>query len=284
MSDAPAPQGRIEPHAYLRSVAETIGGEWDRRLRRAVLISAGAGLLAVFALGASVLPTWLSAAVSYDLRIAYLAFLAVYGITLAYLLVRATADPYGAALWTAEVSRAGTIAAWQRVTGERRLPKTVRDAVAWLGSHPETDTNRPQRLMVQISAGDLAGARDTLSRYPTGTPFERYWRAADAWFLDVLEGGTPSLDPVEAEVARVEVPAERAHAESGVAVLRAHREMLSGRDWIAPLAAARPLVEGHTDDTLRVKLIVGAWTTFMAVAAGMIGLALLAGVATGIVR
>jgi hypothetical protein len=281
MTDVAQP---LPPNAYLAHVAAIIGGEWNRRLRRALLIATGAGLLAVFVLGASVLSAWLSAAVTYDLRIAYFVFLAVYGVTLALLLIGATADPYGAALWTAEVSRAGTIATWQRVTGEREPPRNPRAAEAWLASHPEAEGSEPQRLMVQIYAGDLAAARETLSRYPTGTPFERYWRAADEWFLDLLGGRLPPLDAVEAEVAAVEDPAQRAHAESGVAVLRAHRELLSGRDWVAPLAAARPRVEGYVDDTLRIKMIVRAWTTFMALAAGMIGLALVVGLASGIVR
>ena len=280
MADEPRPA----PDAYLSHVAATVGAEWNRRLRRALLISTVAGLLAVFVLGASALPAWLSAAVTYDLRIAYFVFLAVYGVTLALLLIRATADPYGAALWTAEVSRVGTLAEWERVTGEREPPRNPGAAEAWLVSHPEAEGSQPQRLMVQIYAGDLAAARETLSRYPTGTPFERYWRAADEWFLDVLEGRLPPLDAVEAEVAAVEDPAQRAHAESGVAVLRAHRELLSGREWVAPLAAARPSVEGYVDDTLRIKMIVRAWTTFMALAAGMIGLALLVGIASGIVR
>jgi hypothetical protein len=270
--------------AHFSRINETIAGEWARRLRRALLISTASGLLAVFVLGAAVIPAWLSGAVTYDLRIAYLAFLGTYGVTLAYLLFRATADPYGAALWTAEVSRAGTIAEWRRVTGERRVPRTQAAAAAWLATHPETEGNRPQRLMVQIYAGDLAAARQTLSGYPAGTAFERYWRAADAWFLDVLEGRQPPLGTVEAEVAGVEDPAERAHAESGVAVLRAYHALYSGQDWVAPLAATRPVLEGYVDETLRIQLIVRAWTTYMAVAAGVIGVALLIGVAGGIVR
>lgn len=41
-----------------------------------------------------------------------------------------------------------------------------------------------------MSDGDLAGARESLRSYPADTAFQRYWREADAWFLDRLEGGS----------------------------------------------------------------------------------------------
>lgn len=157
------------------------------------------------------------------------------------------------------------------MTGETAGPRAPDAYFAHVAATINGEWNRRLRraLLIATCAGLLA---------------ERYWRAADEWFLDVLDGRLPPLDAVEAELAGVEDPAKRAHAESGLAVLRAHRELLSGRDWVAPLAAARHRVEGYVDDTLRIKLIVRAWTTFMALAAGMIGVALLVGLASGIVR
>jgi hypothetical protein len=251
--------------------------EYERRVRRATLIPVLAGLLGVFALGSSVLPD----ALTSDLLLSYLVFLGVYGVVLALALLQVSSGPYGAAMSVAAVAHRGTQRAMREATDEDALPATPVDAVAWLERHRQREGIEPQRLTAQVLAGDLAGARESLRGYPADTAFQRYWREADAWFLDRLESGSPGLAAVEAEVMAVEDPALRAHAESGLATLRAYDAAAAGADWIAPLAAVQGRVGEFTDDSWRVQMVVRIWTWHMAIASLMVGLALLVARFTG---
>jgi hypothetical protein len=241
------------------------------RARQATLVAVVAGLIATFALGASLLPE----ALTSDLLLGYIVFLLVYGAVLALALLRVTAGSYGAAVSVGAISHNGTLRARREATGEAKPPTTPIEAVAWLARHPEDEGIYPQRLSTQVLAGDLAGARESLSRYPRATAFERYWLEADAWFLDVLEGRPTDLAAVQTEVEAVTDPALRAHAESGLAVLRAHEAVTAGRDWIAPMAAVHDRVAPFADDSWRIPMVVRLWTWHMAIAAAFIGAALL---------
>ena len=260
------------------ALAAAANAEYTRRTRQATFVAVVAGLVAVFALGASLLPE----DVTTDLLVGYVVFLLVYGVALALALLRVTAGPYGAAIAVGAIAHNGTLRARVEATGETNPPTTPIEAAAWLARHPEEEGIYPQRLSTQILAGDLAGARASLARYPRATAFERYWLAADAWFLDVLEGRPADLAAVEAEVEAVTEPALRAHAESGLALLRAHAAITAGRDWIAPMAAVYDRVAPFVDNTWRTPMVVRLWTWHMVIAAAIIGAALLVARLTGV--
>ena len=79
----------------------------------------------------------------------------------------------------------------------------------------------------------------------------------------------------------IDDPALRAHAESGLATLRAYDAAAAGVDWIAPLAAAHSRVGAFADDTWRAQMVVRIWTRHMAIASVMVGVALLVARLTG---
>ena len=274
-SDDAAPAG---PPPRYWALGSTVTAEAGRRVRRAGLIAAGGGLLSAFALGASVLPM----SVTSDLLVAYLVFLAVYGAILALALLRELGGPYGAAMTVGEFARSGTLAEWRATTGDPDPPRSPADAAAWLQRHPDDGSLPGQRLSALLLTGDLAAARQALAQYPRSTPFERYDHAADAWFLDFLEGATPPPAEVEAAVREVSDAGPRARADAGLAVLRAHLAEASGADWIAPLATARPLIPADANTGWRGSMIVRVWTLYMAAGALLIGVALLIARLTGV--
>jgi hypothetical protein len=258
-----------------RAVSEELG----KRVRMAFLVAIGLGLLSVFALGGS----FLGDAIKYSLLLSYAVFLAVFAVILLLGLLRATGGQLGRAIVVGETARALTEAEWRRATGSG-IPRDERAARDWLAANPETDANRPQRLSAQVRSLDLAAARDTLTRYPRETPFERYYAAADEWFLDYLEGGQPEPTAAEDATAEIVEPGMKEHAQVGLATLRAHLAAARGLDWMSALAAPADFVDTRPADGLRAKLIVVNWTLLMAIAAALIGVALLVGRTTGIFR
>lgn len=256
-----------------------LAGEFNRevqgRATRAFLIALGAGLLAAFALGASVIPI----EVSGNLLVAYGTFLAVFGSVLALALLRQFGGPFGDALAVAAWGRRHAEERWRRL-GAGRIPRNREEALAWLAAHPDDDSFQPEHLSARLGAGDLAAARETLAHYPTDTASQRYELASDTWFLDFLDGALPPVDAVAGAAAAVDDEPE--WAAVGLATLRAHAGAVSGGDWISPLVDARARVGAQADGIVGARYILPTWTLFMAAAAAMVGIALLVGRMTGI--
>jgi hypothetical protein len=253
--------------------------EVQRRTRRAFLIALGLGLVAVFALGASFLPITLSA----DLLISYGVFLAVYALALALVLLRDFGHELGDALAVVIWGRLDAEEHSKRLTGAK-IPVGQAAAAAWLARHGETPGLAPQRVVAQILNGDLEGARTTLRDYPTTTPYERFELASDRWFVDFVSGVDAPTTAVDAAAEEVVDPEDRARAAASVATLRAHALAAGGGNWLQALASARAAV-GHRANMLVVsRMLVPAWTFYMASAALLIGIALLVGRATGVWR
>jgi hypothetical protein len=253
--------------------------ELGSRVQRAFLVATVLGLVAIFALGASPLAD----VVGTSLLLSYAVFLGVFAIVLALALLRATGGQLGRALAVAEVGRAATEAEWREVAGIG-IPTDPDVAKRWLEANPETDANRHQRLSAQVRCLDLAAARDTLTRYPRTTPFERYDAAIEEWFIEFIAGELPDPHPIEEIVATIEEPDLRSKADAGVATMRAHLAAARGGDWLAELAAPFHRIDTSSAQGIRAKLIVINWTVPMAIAAALVGLALLVGRLSGIFR
>ena len=261
----------------LGALSAAISAETSRRVTRAILIAAGAGLLADFALGASILPDGIAG----NLLIAYGIFLATFGISLGLLLLQGFSGPFGDAL---------AVAAWARLDAEERrkaagagrIPRSPAEARAWLASHEDRGRFQAPRLSVQIMAGELAAARETLATYPHATALERFEAVDDGWFLDFLDGEAPSLAPLEAASGELTEEGERSYAAVVIATLRAHLAVAEARDWIQPLAAERGRLGDRASGIVGARYVAASWTMVMAAASAMIGVAMLVGSATGI--
>jgi len=265
------------PPARNRVLPALLGQEVQRRTRRAFLIALGLALLAVFALGASFLPMSLSA----DLLISYGVFLGVYAVALALVLLRDFGHELGDALAVVIWARLDAEEHARRLTGAK-IPVGQAAAAAWLARHGDKPGLAPQRVVAQILTGDLDGARATLGDYPTTTPYQRFERESDRWFVDFVSGVDAPLTAVEAAAAEVVDPGDRARAGASVATLRAHSLAAGGGNWLHALASARAAVGDRANMLVVSRMLMPAWTFYMASAAVLIGIALLVGRATGV--
>jgi hypothetical protein len=251
--------------------------EMQRRVRRAFLLALGAGLLAVFGLGASVLPE----AFSTNLLLAYALFLATFAISLALLLLREFGGPFGDALAVANWARRHAEERRAEI-GAGRIPRNPAEAHAWLAAHPDPDAFQPQRLSAQVMAGDLAAARATLATYPTATAFDRFEMLDDGWFVDFLDGADPPLEPLEEAAAELTDERQRTFAAVIIGTLRAHAAAAGGGDWIAPLASERRRLAEQAAGFVGSRYVLISWTVLVAIASALVGVALAVGRATGV--
>ena len=261
----------------LGALSAAVSAEVQRRSRRAFLLALGAALLAVFALGASILPE----GIATNLWLTYAVFLAVFGITLALVLLQQYSGAVGDAL---------AVAGWARLDAEERrkaagagrIPRSPAEARKWLAAHPDPATFQGPRLSAQILAGELEAARATLATYPVATPLERFERLDDGWFLDFLDGGSPDLAPLAEAAGELTTDDERTFAAVVIATLRAHAAVAAGTDWVGPLAAERARLGNRAAGIVGARYVAASWTLTMAIASVLVGIALLVGRATGV--
>ena len=251
--------------------------EVHRRIQRSFLVALGASLLASFALGGSVVPI----AIAGSLLLTYGLFMAVFGSTLAIMLVTQFGGQFGDALAVVVWARLRAEDRWREVDAGR-IPIGPEQARAWLAAHPDESSLPPQRLSAQLSAGLLADARLTLTRYPSTTPYERYDQIADGWFLDFVEGADGRFDAADAAAAAIDTEDERQLVAANGALMRAHVAAAAGQDPYAVLAAARQPLGDRAAGLVGSRYVVRTWTFLMAVAAGLVGVALVVGRMTGI--
>jgi hypothetical protein len=263
----------------LGALGAAFTSEVATRSRRAFLLALAAGLLAAFALGASVVPIEISA----NLLIAYAAFLGAFALTLAAVLYQQFRGEFGDALAVAGWARLDADQRWRRL-GAGRIPRSPAEAQRWLREHPDPLTLQPQRLSSSLLAGDLDGARAALGAYPLETPFQRFDAVSDRWFLEFLEGQLPPLDDVEAAASNLEDEADRRQAAVAIATLRAHTAVAQGADWVRPVASVRPVLADAAGGIIAARYIIPAWTASVAIAALLIGIALLFGRISGVWR
>lgn len=259
------------------ALPRTVAEEWPRRVRRAVLIATGAALLATFAFGASILPS----ALTGNLLLGYLLFLAVFGIALGVALLQQTGGEYRRALIVGEFARRDAWRSWQDVVGEDRPPLNADEAAAWLARHTGPEL-APQRTYAHILTGDTAAARVSLADYAMATPEERCDRAGDGWIIDFMDGHISDMVRLDEAAAAIPDATRRGLAVSANAMRRALAAATTGGDWIGPMAAAYPAVAPFATDDFRASAVVKIWTAGMAVASAMVGVALLVGRFTGV--
>lgn len=279
MSDAvaaPSPALPGPPPAYW-ALRDAVLAEGQHRQRRAVLVPALGALLAVFAFGASVLPDWITG----NLLLGYLVFLAAYGLLALLVLLRLYGGDYRRAVSVGELARAASERHWRERTGAA-APMTVQAAADWLASHPDESAMPEETAYARLMMGDLDGMRRAVALYPRESDADRYLVASELAVLDMLEGRPADVEHVARLAAAVQDPERRAAGVASAAVLGAHAAVLAGRDWIAPLASAYPAVRADLDERWRLRVIVASWTVQMAIAAALIGLALLVGRLTGV--
>ena len=261
----------------LGALAAAVTDEVRARSRRAILLAVGAGLLANFALGASILPI----AYTTNLLLGYGLFLGTFAIVLAAVLLQQFGGSLGDALAVGGWSRLEAEARW-RALGAGRIPRSPAEAQKWLSDHPDPEALQPLRFAAMLLTDDVAGARAALETYPLDTAYERFGAKADRWALDFAEGALPDLAGVEARAAELTDPHEQRQAAASLAILRAHAALARGNDWVPPMAAARPLVGEAADGIIGARYVLPAWTMPVAIAAALIGVALLFGRLTGV--
>jgi len=243
-------------------------------LWRALLILAPIGFVAGVVAGYFGITDAIAALEPWALALAGGAFVLAYGGVLGALLRRAIGGRLGqlfdVMVWAARVAQLE----WEAGSPGSRIPRSAKEARKWLDTHPETDTNRPQRMDAALRAGDLAGARETLQRYPVTSPFERHQRLADGLGIDIVAGKTVTAIEIDADE---ELGAEhRAHALACRSSTAAFAAVLAGGDWRAPLVAAWPHLPAEAVGVGRRQaelMLIGIHLAIVAIVAGVLAAA-----------
>jgi hypothetical protein len=157
---------------------------------------------------------------------------------------------------------------WHRAAGGS-VPRNAAGARAWLETHPEGSTPAWARAAVQLLAGRITSARQTIAALPADTPADRRRRLELELAADAHEGRPIDTTAVDASIREdSDQPPEEA------AVRLAYHEALvevdGGRDGLPPLLAARASLGRLPPDLARrlwvarfryaaVSLFVGAW-------------------------
>lgn len=181
---------------------------------------------------------------------------------------RALEGPLGDAVDVAAWADQDTAREWAEITPGSALPRNPKQARAWLTTHPETADNRPQRLLASLMIGDLQGARDVHTRYPTATDFQRHQRAADGLVLDIVGGRTVSVTEIDAANAELSED-DRLHAIVCSSLTQMFAAVASSGEWLAALARPHPhLPELARDRGRRFawQLLVAIWVLIPAIA------------------
>lgn len=229
-----------------------------------MVLAFGGGIVVGF-LGLTDSPETRVIAIAAGIPIVIAAVAAIHAVSLWRSFDGPLGDAIDVAMWSADEERRE----WAVASPGSGVPRTADQARRWLSSYPETPSNRAQRLAAQMIAGELDDARETLSRYPTGTPFERHRRATDELVVAVVEGHLPTAVEVNAAYAELD-EAHRLHAVACRALFDASVAAISGGDWLVPLAAARKSLppEASASGRRRLWLVLTAVTTAVFVAIG----------------
>src|SRR5918999_2697007 len=132
-------------------------------------------------------------------------------------------------------------------------PTDPQRGAQWLQSHPHVDGEAPEttywRAYVHLVLGDAAAASLELARLPADPDWERD-RGSLAAQIDLAEGRPTDIGRLEALVEAMPPSEERAVGAVENGALRSQVAWTCGDDDVAPVLAARPLVEGRASGTL----------------------------------
>jgi hypothetical protein len=132
-------------------------------------------------------------------------------------------------------------------------PTDPQRGAQWLQSHPHVDGEAPEmtywRAYVHLVLSDPAAARLELSRLPADPDWERDRGSLGAQ-IDLAEGRPADIGRLEALVEAMPPSEERAVGAVENGALRSQVAWTCGDDDVAPVLAARPLVEDRASGTL----------------------------------
>ena len=228
------------------ALSEAITRETRYRLRLAIVLGAGASIMVALLTGqfAPSAPPSVPAAVLVGLS-----FIAVSIPAFAAPYLR---DPRATrALETMYWAAIGSARRSAELTGERRVPATPAQAVAWLARQPDTDAGRHLRVFCQLVVGNLPAARELASRLPDGPPLGRARRAASEELIRLVEGAQPDVARLRAIGRELETDEDRLAVEIDATLLEALVAAADGGDWVAPVTVLYERARPRPDGTLR---------------------------------
>jgi hypothetical protein len=142
---------------------------------------------------------------------------------------------------------------WARVFGAQPVPRDEAGTRAVLASIPESPETAGERFGLWIALVELDRARAAAAGIPEKTAHDRYTRAAAFWLADFIAGTTHPLESLQPLADAIDEPDQQLEAAVTIAVNRARVALSEGKDWQAPLAAARDRLgtsAGHSYDRL----------------------------------
>jgi hypothetical protein len=146
---------------------------------------------------------------------------------------------------------------WREVTGVRPAasPEQARD---WLEANPirgdAPALQRLERIEPLLMVGDVDTARKIAAGLPVANPWDRFEALYQRAFVDFTGGVRVDPRPIAAAAAALTDEEERLRAAALLAVGRARLDLAAGKDWIAPLAEARPTIGQYADGVLRLEI------------------------------
>lgn len=227
------------------ALSEAITRETRYRLGLAVVLGAGAAIMASLLTGqfAPDAPPSVPAAA---LVAASFVAVSIPALAVPYVrdrrATRALETMYWAAIGSARRSA--------ELTGERRIPATPAQAVAWLARQPDTDRARHLRVFCQLVVGNLPAARELASRLADDTPLDRARREASVELIRLVEGAGPDVARLRALGAELATDEDRLAVEIDATLLDALVAAADGGDWAAPLLRLHERVAPQPDGTL----------------------------------
>jgi hypothetical protein len=226
------------------ALSELITRQTRYRLRLAIVLGAGAAIIASLLTGQFEPDAPASASAAALVGLAFV-MVSVPAFTVAHVADRRGTRAVETMYWAA----IGSAARSADITGERRIPATPAQAVAWLARQPDADEARHLRVFCQLVVGDLPAARELASRLGDATPLDRTRRAASEELIRLVEGAQPDVARIRAIGADL-APDDRLRAEVDATLLESLVAAADGGDWAAPLIRLRERVGAAADGIL----------------------------------
>jgi hypothetical protein len=134
---------------------------------------------------------------------------------------------------------AGSAERSARLTGERRIPATPAQAVAWLERQPDSDATRSLRVFCELVIGNLPAARELAARLPNSTQLQRVTAETCAALIRCVDGEDPDLRALRTMAETLTDTDARRSADVDATMLEAIAAAADGHDWTVPLLALR---------------------------------------------
>jgi hypothetical protein len=226
------------------ALSELITRQTRYRLRLAIVLGAGAAIIASLVTGQFQPDAQASASAAALVGLSFV-IVSVPAFAVAHVAdrrgTRAVETMYWAAIGSASRSAA--------LTGERRIPATPAQAVAWIARQPDTDEARHLRVFCQLVVGDLPAARELASRLGDASALDRARRAASEELIRLVEGARPEVARIRA-IGTELAPDDRLRVEVDATLLESVVAAADGGDWASPLIHLREQVGAAADGIL----------------------------------